>query len=134
MAIAEEEELIDGLTFDEWCDLIPVGLEKMTEVEKAEAGRERDARVAAIRQERFGGKPWQTAVYGKRDTYPAATGGDPLMVAEPQAAYGPTGTPEQEAAIFESIARRDAGERFLTAEEFFANLRAAIDGVKYARP
>jgi len=28
-AMDEELELIDGLTFDEWLDMIPVGLEKI---------------------------------------------------------------------------------------------------------
>jgi len=133
MAIAEDEELIDGLTLDEWCDMIPVGVEKMTEAEKAEALREVDVRVAAIRQERFGGKPWQTAVYGKRGGYPSSTVGDPLMVAEPQAAYGLTGTPEQDAILEEAEARRRAGCKFYTLEEFRAHMTAAIERVKYAR-
>jgi len=133
MAIVVEEELIDGLTLDEWCDMIPVGVEKMTDAEKAAAHREVDIRVAAIRKERFGEKPWQAGVYGKQGEYPAYTGDGSLTLAEPQAAYGPTGTPEQDAILEETEAYRKAGGRFMSVNEFFAGLDAAIDGVKNAR-
>jgi hypothetical protein len=134
MATAEmEEELIDGLTFDEWMDMIPVGVEDMTETEKAAALKDVNVRVAAIREERFGGKPWQEAVYGKWGGRSSDASGDPLMVAEPPgASYGPTGTPEQDAILERAEAYRKAGGKFIPAEECIARMKATIERTKNA--
>ena len=45
------------------------------------------------------------------------TGGIPFAVRH---------TTDRDAAIFEAVARREAGERFLTSDEFLADMRAAI--------
>jgi hypothetical protein len=131
MAVAENE-LIDGLTFDEWLDMIPTGVESMTEAELAQAHLEADVRIAAIRKERAE-KPWQAAVYGKKNEYSLTANYKNLMVAEPPAPYysmNPTGTPEQDEILMKSIAHRNAGGKFYTAAECKARMRAAIDSMK----
>ena len=136
----EDLELIDGLTFDEWLDMIPVGLEKMTEAQKQEALREVNIRVAEIREKRADDESWQTKVYGKKDGYyppPTAPNYKDMKVSAPlKALYysqKPTGTLEDDKAIMMSIARRDAGVKPYTAEECKARMRAAIERMKSAR-
>lgn len=128
-----EEELIDGLTFDEWMDMIPVGLEKMTAAQKEEAHREADIRIAEIREKRAADESWQAKVYGKKDGYyPTTTPNyENMRVAAPSKtpyySQKPTGTPEQDEILMRGVAYRKAGGKMLTKEEFFANMRAAIE-------
>jgi len=138
---AEDNELIDGLTFDEWMDMIPVGLEKMSEAEKEEAHREADIRIAQIREKRTSDELWRAKVYGKKDGYyppPAVPNYEHMRVASPSKALyysqEPTGTPEQDEILMRGVDYRKAGGKMLTKEEFFANMRAAIElGASRAR-
>ena len=135
----EDLELIDGLTFDEWLDLIPVGVENMTDAQKQEALREADIRIAGIREKRASDESWQTKVYGKKDgcyPLPTAPNYEDMRVSSPSNALyysqKPTGTPEQDEILMRAAARRRAGEKGYTAAEFRAHMNAAIESVKNA--
>ncbi|MCL2220677.1 MAG: hypothetical protein FWC23_11020 [Chitinispirillia bacterium] len=140
-AVAEEDELIDGLTFDEWLDMIPVGVERMTEAEKGEALRDVKARAAAIREERAAaGVNWRAKVYGKADGAEAKLTpyhvpvNEQLMVGEPPAPYYGADDYDPDEFLEKAEEYRLAGGRFLTVEEFFANMDAAIKlGASLAR-
>lgn len=132
-AVAEEDELIDGLTFDEWLDMIPVGVERMTGAQKEEELRKVKIRVAAIREERAAaGEDWRANVYGKGDRgrYDMPPASEPLVVGEPTPLWADDYDPDEFLEKAEEY--RLAGGRFLTIEEFFDGLRAAIDSVKNA--
>jgi hypothetical protein len=123
------EELIDGLTFDEWLNIIPADVENMTETELENAIQKANARVTTIKQKRTE-KSWQADVYGKKEEYYSTSGHNSIMVAEPPYLYysiEPTGTPEQDEVILKSIANRNAGGKFYTAEECKAHLKTAFD-------
>jgi len=144
-AMDEDLELIDGLTFDEWLDMIPVDLEKMTETQKQEALREVNIRVAEIREKRADDESWQTKVYGKKDDGSSADEYgryeipkfEPMKVSAPPTPYylsmRPTGTPEDDERLMRGVEYRKAGGKMMTKEEVFAGLKAAIDGVKNAQ-